>query len=229
MQSPSRAGVAIQSLDRHLGRSIIARVARPGENNETCVRSGLSFNGDGVAGQVLEGRDVFGLVLGGMSYQDVSRVAVGPAFDFHTVGDFVCFVHDRLAGRAVAGGDVAGFVGHYERGASRFIVPVPDQNWVRLFFVDGPRGFCQWARQELDPSKAGGEGGGGGLLTGRAIPSAYRWAWCPAGTPGVRGSPSMAPPADCQLRRRSCQRDVWCPAGTPVRSAIPPTSGDTEN
>ena len=133
MQSPSRAGVAIQSLDRHLGRSIIARVARPGENNETCVRSGLSFNGDGVAGQVLEGRDVFGLVLGGMSYQDVSRVAVGPAFDFHTVGDFVCFVHDRLAGRAVAGGDVAGFVGHYERGASRFIVPVPDQNYGSVF------------------------------------------------------------------------------------------------
>ena len=35
----------------------------------------------------------------------------------------------------------------------------------------------------LTRRRRGGEGGGGGLLTGRAIPSAYRWAWCPAGTP----------------------------------------------
>ena len=62
--------------------------------------------------------------------------------------------------------------------------------WVRLFFVDGPRGFCQrHGKSYLTRRRRGGEGGGGGLLTGRAIPSAYRWAWCPAGTP-CRGSPS---------------------------------------
>ena len=56
--------------------------------------------------------------------------------------------------------------------------------WVRLFFVDGPRGFCQrHGKSYLTRRRRGGEGGGGGLLTGRAIPSAYRWAWCPAGTP----------------------------------------------
>ena len=55
---------------------------------------------------------------------------------------------------------------------------------VRLFFVDGPRGFCQrHGKSYLTRRRRGGEGGGGGLLTGRAIPSAYRWAWCPAGTP----------------------------------------------
>ena len=51
--------------------------------------------------------------------------------------------------------------------------------WVRLFFVDGPRGFCQrHGKSYLTRRRRGGEGGGGGLLTGRAIPSAYRWAWC---------------------------------------------------
>ena len=58
---------------------------------------------------------------------------------------------------------------------------------VRLFFVDGPRGFCQrHGKSYLTRRRRGGEGGGGGgggLLTGRPIPSAYRWAWCPAGTP----------------------------------------------
>ena len=50
---------------------------------------------------------------------------------------------------------------------------------VRLFFVDGPRGFCQrHGKSYLTRRRRGGEGGGGGLLTGRAIPSAYRWAWC---------------------------------------------------
>ena len=50
---------------------------------------------------------------------------------------------------------------------------------VRLFFVDGPRGFCQRHGQSyLTRRRRGGEGGGGGLLTGRAISSAYRWAWC---------------------------------------------------
>ena len=52
----------------------------------------------------------------------------------------------------------------------------------RLFFVDGPRGprgFCQrHGKSYLIRRRRGGEGGGGGLLTGRAIPSAYRWAWC---------------------------------------------------
>ena len=52
-------------------------------------------------------------------------------------------------------------------------------SWVRLFFVDGPRGFCQRHGQSyLTRRRRGGEGGGGGLLTGRAISSAYRWAWC---------------------------------------------------
>ena len=51
--------------------------------------------------------------------------------------------------------------------------------WVRLFFVGGPRGFCQrHGKSYLTRRRCGGEGGGGGLLTGRAIPSAYRWAWC---------------------------------------------------
>ena len=51
--------------------------------------------------------------------------------------------------------------------------------WVRLFFVDGPRGFCQrHGKSYLTRRRRGGEGGGGGLLTGCAIPSAYRWAWC---------------------------------------------------
>ena len=50
---------------------------------------------------------------------------------------------------------------------------------VRLFFVDGPRGFCErHGKSYLTRRRCGGEGGGGGLLTGRAIPSAYRWAWC---------------------------------------------------
>ena len=54
-----------------------------------------------------------------------------------------------------------------------------DLRWVRLFFVDGPRGFCQrYSKSYLTRRRRGGEGGGGGLLTGRAIPSAYRWAWC---------------------------------------------------
>ena len=51
--------------------------------------------------------------------------------------------------------------------------------WVRLFFVDGPRELLRAARPELLTRRGrGGEGGGGGLLTGGAIPSAYRWAWC---------------------------------------------------
>ena len=51
--------------------------------------------------------------------------------------------------------------------------------WVRLFFVDGPRGFCQrHGKSYLTRRRRSGEGGGGGLLTGRAISSAYRWAWC---------------------------------------------------
>ena len=59
-----------------------------------------------------------------------------------------------------------------------------ESGWVRLFFVDGPRGFCQrHGKSYLTRRRRGGEGGGGGLLTGRPIPSAYRWAWCPAGTP----------------------------------------------
>ena len=53
------------------------------------------------------------------------------------------------------------------------------RRWVRLFFVDGPRGFCQrHGKSYLTRRRRGGEGGGGGLLTGRPIPSAYRWAWC---------------------------------------------------
>ena len=53
------------------------------------------------------------------------------------------------------------------------------RSWVRLFFVDGPRGFCErHGKSYLTRRRCGGEGGGGGLLTGRAIPSAYRWAWC---------------------------------------------------
>ena len=53
------------------------------------------------------------------------------------------------------------------------------RRWVRLFFVGGPRGFCQrHGKSYLTRRRCGGEGGGGGLLTGRAIPSAYRWAWC---------------------------------------------------
>ena len=52
-------------------------------------------------------------------------------------------------------------------------------NRVRLFFVGGPRGFCQrHGKSYLTRRRCGGEGGGGGLLTGRAIPSAYRWAGC---------------------------------------------------
>ena len=54
--------------------------------------------------------------------------------------------------------------------------------WVRLFFVDGPggpSGFCErHGKSYLTIRRRGGEGGGGGLLTGRAIRSAYRWAWC---------------------------------------------------
>ena len=54
-----------------------------------------------------------------------------------------------------------------------------NRSWVRLFFVGGPRGFCQrHGKSYLTRRRCGGEGGGGGLLTGRAIPSAYRWAWC---------------------------------------------------
>ena len=43
-----------------------------------------------------------------------------------------------------------------------------------------PRGgFCErHGKSYLTLRRRGGEGGGGGLLTGRAIPSAYRWAWC---------------------------------------------------
>ena len=45
------------------------------------------------------------------------------------------------------------------------------RGWVRLFFVDGPRGFCQrHGKSYLTRRRRGGEGGGGGLLTGRAIP-----------------------------------------------------------
>ena len=47
-----------------------------------------------------------------------------------------------------------------------------------------PKGLLPAARQELlDPSRRGGEDGGGGLLTGRAIPSAYRWAVVPLDQP----------------------------------------------
>ena len=43
----------------------------------------------------------------------------------------------------------------------------------------GPGGFCdRHGKSYLTRRRRGGEGGGGGLLTGRAIPSAYRWAWC---------------------------------------------------
>ena len=42
-----------------------------------------------------------------------------------------------------------------------------------------PGGFCErHGKSYLPLRRRGGEGGGGGLLTGRAIPSAYRWAWC---------------------------------------------------
>ena len=42
-----------------------------------------------------------------------------------------------------------------------------------------PGGFCErHGKSYLTLRRRGGEGGGGGLLTGRAIPSAYRWAWC---------------------------------------------------
>ena len=58
-------------------------------------------------------------------------------------------------------------------------VLMQELRWVRLFFVGGPRGFCQrHGKSYLTRRRCGGEGGGGGLLTGRAIPSAYRWAWC---------------------------------------------------
>ena len=60
---------------------------------------------------------------------------------------------------------------------------------VRLFFVDGPRGFMRAARQELlDLSKACGEGGGGGLLTGR-YPISVSLGVVPLVLPR-RGSPS---------------------------------------
>ena len=46
----------------------------------------------------------------------------------------------------------------------------------------GPGGFCErHGKSYLTLRRRGGEGGEGGrggLLTGRAIPSAYRWAWC---------------------------------------------------
>ena len=50
--------------------------------------------------------------------------------------------------------------------------------WVRLFFVDGPGGFCErHGKSYLARRRRGGEGGGGGSLSGGAIPSAYRRAW----------------------------------------------------
>ena len=62
---------------------------------------------------------------------------------------------------------------------NKLLSPMVELGWVRLFFVDGPRGFCQrHGKSYLTRRRRGGEGGGGGLLTGRAIPSAYRWAWC---------------------------------------------------
>ena len=65
------------------------------------------------------------------------------------------------------------------RGAGWFLGAALVLVWVRLFFVDGPRGFCQrHGKSYLTRRRRGGEGGGGGLLTGRAISSAYRWAWC---------------------------------------------------
>ena len=68
--------------------------------------------------------------------------------------------------------------------------PSLDRRRVRLFFVDGPRGFCQrHGKSYLTRQRRGGEGGGGGLLTGRAIPSAYRWAVVPL-VLRRRGSPS---------------------------------------
>ena len=54
---------------------------------------------------------------------------------------------------------------------------------MRLFFVGGPRGFCQrHGKSYLTRRRCGGEGGGGGLLTGRAIPSAIAGRGA-AGTP----------------------------------------------
>ena len=54
----------------------------------------------------------------------------------------------------------------------------PKPDWVRLFFVDGPGGFCErHGKSYLTRRRRGGEGGGGGSLSGGAIPSAYRRAW----------------------------------------------------
>ena len=44
---------------------------------------------------------------------------------------------------------------------------------VRLFFVGGPGGFCErHGKSYLTRRSRGGEGGGGGSLTGGAVPSA---------------------------------------------------------
>ena len=60
--------------------------------------------------------------------------------------------------------------------------------WVRLFFVDGPRGFCQRHGKSYlgTPSKAWWEGG---LLTGRAISISVSLGVVPLVLPR-RGSPS---------------------------------------
>ena len=47
--------------------------------------------------------------------------------------------------------------------------------WVRLFFVGGPRGFCErHGNRYLTRRRRGGEGGGGGSLSGGAVPGRSR-------------------------------------------------------
>ncbi len=56
-----------------------------------------------------------------------------------------------------------------------YLKVVAERVW--LFFVDGPRGFCErHGKSYLTRRRRGGDGRGGGSLTGGAVPSAYRWA-----------------------------------------------------
>ena len=99
-------------------------------------------------------------------YEFVKATSGLPAGVLSAVGNNAPVFDPATAEREVAENSAAG-------------TDVGDPIRVRLFFVDGPRGFCQrHGKSYLTRRRRGGEGGGGGLLTGRAIPSAYRWAWC---------------------------------------------------
>ena len=90
------------------------------------------------------------------------------------VGDLQDVVDSRIGDVQTAIGELRTDVRAYDNRLRNVEI-----GWVRLFFVDGPRGFCQrHGKSYLTRRRRGGEGGGGGLLTGRAISSAYRWAWC---------------------------------------------------